>query len=86
MFGIFIDIIVVCFIIGLVIVLSGVWLYGVKGVEFIIFVFNLFSNGWGEYVVVIGLVLFVFIIILGWSYYSECCIEFLFGIKVIMFF
>lgn len=36
--------------------------------------------------VFIGLMFFVFMIILGWNYYGECCMVFLFGIKVVLFY
>ncbi|MGC1510306.1 alanine/glycine:cation symporter family protein [Ketobacter sp.] len=84
MLGTFIDTIVVCSITGLVIVLSGAWSHGAKGAELTTLAFNSLSNGWGEHVVAIGLALFAFTTILGWSYYSERCTEFLFGTKAIM--
>jgi alanine or glycine:cation symporter, AGCS family len=34
---------------------------------------------WGSYVVAVGVVFFAFCTILGWSYYGERCMEFLFG-------
>jgi len=40
----------------------------------------------GNYIVAIGLVLFGFSTILGWSYYGEKCFEFLFHEKYIFFF
>lgn len=36
---------------------------------------------WGGYVVTIGLILFAFTTLLGWAYYGEKCIEYLFGEK-----
>ena len=35
----------------------------------------------GKYVVAIGLSVFAYSTLIGWSYYGEECIEFLFGIK-----
>ena len=40
----------------------------------------------GKHVVSLGLVVFAFTTILGWSYYSERCMEFLFGVRVILAF
>ncbi|MDB6081791.1 MAG: dagA [Chlamydiia bacterium] len=37
----------------------------------------------GGYIVSVGLVLFAFTTILGWSYYGEKCVEYMFGIKSI---
>ncbi|NGX48755.1 MAG: Amino-acid carrier protein AlsT [Candidatus Anoxychlamydiales bacterium] len=51
-------------------------------------VMRAFSNvlPFGGYIVAIGLVLFGFSTILGWSYYGEKCFEFLFNEKKIIFF
>jgi AGCS family alanine or glycine:cation symporter len=38
----------------------------------------------GAYVVSIGLVLFAFTTLIGWAYYGEKCIEYLFGTKSII--
>jgi AGCS family alanine or glycine:cation symporter len=40
--------------------------------------------GFGGYVVTLGLALFAFTTILGWSVYGERCVEFLFGVKAII--
>lgn len=34
---------------------------------------------WGGYVVTIGLILFAFTTLLGWAYYGEKCVEYIFG-------
>lgn len=36
---------------------------------------------WGGFVVTIGLILFAFTTLIGWSYYGEKCVEYLFGVK-----
>lgn len=41
---------------------------------------------WGGYVVSIGLVLFAFTTLIGWSYYGEKCIEYIAGEKVIPYY
>lgn len=38
----------------------------------------------GGYLLMVGLVLFAFTTILGWNYYGERCVEYLFGVKGIM--
>jgi AGCS family alanine or glycine:cation symporter len=38
---------------------------------------------WGGYVVTLGLILFAFTTLLGWAYYGEKCIEYLFGISAV---
>ena len=39
--------------------------------------------GIGGYVVTFGLALFAFTTLLGWSFYGEKCVEYLFGVKSI---
>jgi len=83
MLGTFIDTIVLCSITGLVIITSGSWTSGLNGAELSSSAFAQ-AIPWGNYVVAISLALFAFTTILGWSYYSERCAEFLFGVKAIM--
>ncbi len=40
--------------------------------------------GLGNYIVAIALSIFAFTTILGWSFYSEKCIQYLFGVKAIV--
>lgn len=41
---------------------------------------------WGGYVVTIGLILFAFTTLIGWAYYGEKCVEYLFGEKSVPFY
>lgn len=41
---------------------------------------------WGGYVVTIALILFAFTTLLGWSYYGEKCVEYLFGVRAVPFY
>lgn len=84
MLGTFIDTIIICSITGLVIVISGAWTQGASGAELTQQAFDILGNNYGAHVVSIGLALFAFTTILGWSYYSERCAEFLFGTSVIL--
>lgn len=79
----FIDTIVVCTMTGLVLILTGAWDSGKTGAELTVFAFQSGFPG-GDYIVTIGLVLFAYSTILGWSYYGEKSIEFLFGEKAVM--
>ncbi len=81
MLGTFIDTIVICTITGLVIIFSGIWTTGETGPALSRLAFDA-GVPFGRYVVVIGLPLFAFTTILGWSYYGERCIQFLFGTGV----
>lgn len=76
----FIDTIIVCTITGLVLVLTGAWNSGETGAELTVNAFAIGMPG-GEYIVTIGLILFAYSTILGWSYYGEKSIDYLFGIK-----
>jgi AGCS family alanine or glycine:cation symporter len=80
----FIDTIIVCTMTGLVIVLKGAWTTGKNGADLTTYSFQLSAVPGGEYIVTIGLVLFAFSTILGWCYYGEKSIEYLFGEKAIM--
>ncbi len=84
MLGTFIDTIIICSITGLVIVISGAWTQGASGAELTQQAFDILGYNYGAHVVSIGLALFAFTTILGWSYYSERCAEYLFGTRVIM--
>ena len=84
MLGTFIDTIIICSITGLVIVMSGAWTQGASGAELTQQAFDILGYNYGAHVVSIGLALFAFTTILGWSYYSERCAEYLFGTKIIM--
>ena len=80
----FIDTIVVCSMTGLVLIVSGQWSSGLTGAELTTVSFSTGMNSdLGQYVVAIGLALFAFSTILGWSYYGEKSIEFLIGVRAI---
>jgi AGCS family alanine or glycine:cation symporter len=83
MLGTFIDTLIVCTMTALVIVITGAWSSGETGAALSTLAFNTAMPGWGGYIVVLGLVVFAFTTILGWSYYGERCAGFLFGTKVI---
>lgn len=88
MTGTFIDTIVICFMTGLVIVLSGAWKpeLGLTGVNITIEAFQRgfsFLGGCGDtaasLLIAVSLSFFAFTTILGWNYYSEKCLEYLIG-------
>jgi len=83
MLGTFIDTIVICTITGLVIVVSGTWTSGVNAAPLTSLAFESALPGYGGYVVSLGLALFAFTTLLGWSFYGEKCVEYLFGIHAI---
>ena len=82
MLGTFIDTIVICSLTALVILSTGAMDGELSGSNLSIAAFNagIAGSGW---VVTVGLVLFAFSTILGWSFYGEKCTEYLFGVKAI---
>jgi AGCS family alanine or glycine:cation symporter len=83
MLGTFIDTIIICSITGLVIITSGAWTSGETGAALSTRAYETALPGIGHYIVTIGLALFAFTTLLGWSYYGERCVQFLFGSKSI---
>ncbi|MGO1692119.1 MAG: alanine/glycine:cation symporter family protein [Marinobacter sp.] len=83
MLGTFIDTIIICTITGLVIITSGVWTSGESGAALTSMAFSKALPGVGDYVVAVALAVFAFTTLLGWSFYGERCVEFLFGVKAI---
>jgi len=83
MLGTFIDTIIVCTMTGLVIVIMDVWTSGVSGASLTSMAFESALPG-GQYVVTVGLCLFAFTTMLGWSFYGERCVVFLFGARAIL--
>lgn len=87
----FIDTIIVVTFTGLVIITTGVWKATDEAGEQIsaslmtgeAFTFGL-PGQWGHWIVTVGLVLFAFSTILGWSYYGERNFERLFGRRAVV--
>jgi len=83
MLGTFLDTIIVCSITGLVIVITGAWTGGETGASLSAAAFEIALPGYGGYIVTLGLALFAFTTLLGWSFYGEKCVEYLFGVRSI---
>lgn len=83
MLGTFIDTMVICTLTAFVILVSGVYDGGLSGSELSIAAFNqaVAGSGW---IVTLGLMVFAFTTVLGWSFYGERCTEYLFGVKGIL--
>jgi AGCS family alanine or glycine:cation symporter len=82
----FIDTLVVCTMTGLVLILSGLWTYGpeLKGARLTAMAFGQFlPGGIGEFIVTLTLIFFAYSTILGWCYYGEKSIEYLFKEKAV---
>ncbi len=81
MTGTFLDTIVVCSITGLSLILTGAWTGQVKGAKMTQSAFASVYPQSGSYILTVCLVLFAFTTILGWAYYGERCLSYLFGVK-----
>lgn len=84
MVGTFIDTLVICTITGLVILVTGAWESGATGAALSSQAFESALPGFGAYIVAIGLVLFAYTTILGWSVYSERCAQYLLGERAVL--
>jgi AGCS family alanine or glycine:cation symporter len=82
----FIDTLVVVSFTALTIVVTGVW-QDAGPEEAASFTARAFAEGlpgtWGSVIVTVGVMLFAFSTLLGWSYYGERCMEYLFGRKAV---
>ena len=83
MTGTFIDTIVICTMTGLSIVIAGTWMNPeLEGVEITVAAFQKglpFPPVVASFALMLCLVFFAFTTILGWNYYGERCIEYLFN-------
>ena len=90
MTGTFIDTIIICTMTGLSIVLTGAWQQeGLEGVQVTTYAFQEglpISEQVAAFLLMLCLVFFAFTTILGWNYYGERCMEYLFNsnMKVVM--
>lgn len=78
--GTFWDTVIVCAVTGITLVNTNVWTQGLNGGQLTHAAFGTIPVV-GPIVLTIGLLTFVFSTILGWSYYGEKCVEYLFGGK-----
>jgi alanine or glycine:cation symporter, AGCS family len=84
-FEVFIDTILVCTVTGLAILVTGVWDDGATGAALAGQAFSVGLPGtWGNIVVTTSLVLFAFSTLIGWSFYGETGIVYLFGARAAM--
>lgn len=91
MTGSFLATIIMCSVTGLVLGVTGV--FGLtdeagvilKGASMTVAAFESTFTG-GGFVVTIGLIMFAFTTLLGWSYYGEKCVEYIFGVKSIPYY
>ncbi|MGW0002603.1 alanine/glycine:cation symporter family protein [Nocardia grenadensis] len=81
----FIDTLVVVSFTGLVIVVTGVWKSDAAAATFTAAAFaDALPGTWGSVIVTVSIIFFAFSTVLGWSYYGDRCIEFLFGNTLVL--
>ncbi len=83
MTGTFFDTIIICTMTGLALIITGAWNSDFAGAAMTTHAFavGLPSHTFGPMLVSIGLMFFAFTTILGWNYYGERCVVYLFGTK-----
>lgn len=83
MTGTFIDTIIICTMTGISVVLAGTWNDpNLEGVEITMAAFHKglpFAPAVASFILMLCLVFFAFTTILGWNYYGERCMEYLFN-------
>jgi AGCS family alanine or glycine:cation symporter len=79
---VFIDTIVVCTLTALINLSTGMWESGLTGTAMTAASFSKSIPYLGGFVVALSSFLFGYSTLLGWCYYGEQCLKFLFGIKV----
>lgn len=83
MTGTFIDTIIICTLTGLTLIVTGAWNGAAEGAEMTQAAFDA-AMPFGSLILMFCLILFAFTTILGWNYYGERCIVYLFGVKSIL--
>ena len=86
MTGVFLDTTIVCTLTGLGIVVMGTWRpeLGLQGVDITLAAFAQglpFGGRIAEIVLMVSLVFFAYTTTLGWTFYSEKCLEYLVGVR-----
>jgi AGCS family alanine or glycine:cation symporter len=84
-FEVFVDTLLICTTTGLVILLTDTWTSGATGAALAARAFETGLPGvWGDIIVTGGIMLFAFSTLLGWSYYGETGVVYLFGARAAM--
>jgi len=81
-FEVFVDTLLICSTTGLVILVTGTWTSGLTGAALTAKAFETGLPGvWGDIIVTGGILLFSYSTLVGWSYYGETGIVYLFGAR-----
>ena len=82
-FEVFVDTFVICTVTGLAILVTGTMAYypELTGAQLVLSSFELVLGVSGKYILVISLLLFATTTILGWYWYAETAVTYLFGVR-----
>jgi len=81
-FEVFVDTLMVCMLTGFVVLATGAWQSGENGAALSARAFAIGLPGeWGHLTVSLSIMAFAFSTIIGWAYYGETAITYLFGAK-----
>ncbi len=82
-FEVFVDTFVICVITGLAILVTGTMTYypELTGAQLVLRSFELVLGVSGKYILAISLLLFAMTTILGWYWYAETAVTYLFGVR-----
>ncbi|GIP64834.1 transporter [Virgibacillus pantothenticus] len=83
---VFFDTIIVCSITAITIIMADMYQGELSGGDLTTASFSAFLGDAGGYIVTIGIILFAFSTIIGWSYYGEKCFSYLFSDKAIPYY
>ncbi len=83
MMGVFIDTFVVLTMTALTILVTGVYDNGLEGAELAQSAFESFYGSWGAVFIAISLLFFAFSTIIGWYFFGEQNVKYLFGKKAV---
>jgi len=81
MTGVFFDTIIICSLTALVILSTGAWTSGKTSSALTSLAFETALPGIGSLLVTVSLAIFAYSTMIGWAYYGEECIEYIFGLK-----
>ena len=80
---VFVDTIVICTFTALIVLTSGIWNSGETGVALSDLAWKGALGAFGDAALTLALTLFGLSTILGWAWYGETAVEYLFGVKAI---
>jgi alanine or glycine:cation symporter, AGCS family len=83
MMDVFIVTFVTCTLSALSLLLTDAWKSGKDGAEAVALAFNASIPGFGGWMIAISITLFAYTVLIGWAFYGEQFLEYLFGPRII---